>query len=246
VHRWLITAVLSLAACEGRKVEVQVVIPGPDSVDAPVANLALVALPYDRDSILATFEARSPRPADVTRALDSLFRRFSGPFATFADAAYRVEKLEQSLARLKARLDSLPRTAPAYAELFGRFGAATDSLAEARRERDRAQQDLARVRTAVTPRMDQLRERMSAWKDSTYQGYDTLTQRLNRAIGREPVSDSTGGDGRARLDLPGGRWWIYARSWDAWDPNSEWYWNVPVTGNRVVLDRNSGRRRPRY
>ena len=32
----------------------------------------------------------------------------------------------------------------------------------------------------------------------------------------------------AKLTLVPGRWWIYARSWDANDPNAEWYWNVPV------------------
>ena len=69
---------------------------------------------------------------------------------------------------------------------------------------------------------------------------------LFRSLGNAPIADSTGADGRVTIRLPVGRWWIYARSWDAWDPNSEWYWNVPATGDRLVLDRSNGRRLPRY
>jgi len=244
---WLSVALLVLAACESRKVEIQVFIPGPDSVDAPVAHLGLIALPYDRDSLLATYEARSPRPVHLTSALDSVFQQFQGPFAAYARALYQVERLEQELARLKRQLDSLPRNEPAYAELYRRFARASDSLGQAQRERDRTQLELARARARLTPRMDSLRELVRRWEDTTYRGYDTVTQRLSRVIGREPVADTTGPDGRVTLRLPGGgRWWIYARSWDAWDPNREWYWNVPVTGRRMVLDRNNGHRRPRY
>jgi hypothetical protein len=234
-------------ACDGRKVDIQVFIPGPDSVDAPVAHLGLVALPYDRDSLLATFEARSPRPVHLTSALDSLFQQFRGPFAAYARALYRLERLEQELARLRVQLDSLPRSEPAYAEGYRRFAALSDSLQAARSQRDRAQLELARARARLTPRMDSLRDLVRRWEDTTYRGYDTVTRRLSAVIGREPIADSTGPDGRVTLRLPsGGRWWIYARSWDAWDPNSEWYWNVPVTGSRMVLDRTNGRRRPRY
>jgi len=49
------------------------------------------------------------------------------------------------------------------------------------------------------------------------------------------------------LTLPPGRWWIYARSWDATDPNSEWYWNVPApAGDTLLLSSRSARRQARY
>ena len=35
-----------------------VAIPGADSVDAPVANLPLIVLSYDRDSIIALLETK--------------------------------------------------------------------------------------------------------------------------------------------------------------------------------------------
>lgn len=238
---------LALAACSGgREVTIEVAIPGPDSVDAPVARLGLVALPYNRDSVLAALEASSPRPVALQRPLDSLFGLFRVPFAAYARAAYDVQAVERSLARLKQRLDSLPRGDAEYAALYRRFAAGTDSLASARARRDQAQRILAVARNRLGPTMDSLRRLMAVWEDSTYREYASITSRLGSGLGREPISDSTDAFGKATMRLPAGAWWIYANSWDAWDPNSTWYWNVPVTGGRIVLDRTTGRRIPRY
>jgi hypothetical protein len=215
-------------------------------VDAPVAQLGFVALPYDRDSVLSALEAKSPKPAALTRQLDSLFQRFREPFIAYAAQAYRVQSLEAAMARIKLRLDSVPRASPLYDSLYRSFATDSDSLAPAHRRRDQTQHILAAVRNDLEPRIDSLRQQMARWKDTTYRGYDSITKVLGSGIGREPIADSTGRDGHATIRLPRGEWWIYARSWDAWDPNSEWYWNVRVTGERVVLDRASGRRLPRY
>jgi hypothetical protein len=247
VRRWIIPAVLALVGCSsGREVQIEVAIPGPDSVDAPLAHLQLVALPYDRDSLLATFEQRNPRPKRETRQLDSLFAAFRVPFGTYAAAGYRVQSLERSLGYLKARLDSLPRQSPAYDSLYRAFGAGSDSAAAAHKRRDSVQRELAVARAKLSPGIDSLRQLMARWEDSTYRGYDSITKILGTGLGREPISDSTGRDGKVTLRLPRGSWWIYARSWDAWDPYSEWYWNVPLTGEHLVLDRSNGRRLPRY
>lgn len=215
-------------------------------MDAPLAHLRLVALPYDRDSLLRVLEARSPRPVALTRPMDSLFQLFRGPFTAYAAAAYRIEALERALAEHQRRLDSLPRSSPAYDSLYRAFAAGSDSLTALSRRRDEAQRTLAEYRARVAPRLDLLRQRMSQWEDTTYRSYDSLTKLLGTGIGREPIADSTDATGRLTLRLPPGDWWIYARSWDSWDPNSEWYWNLPVRGKRLTLDRASGRRLPRY
>jgi hypothetical protein len=247
VRRWTIPAVLALTACGGgREVQIEVAIPGPDSVDAPVAHLQLVALPYDRDSLLTSFEQHSPRPARETRQLDSLFAAFRKPFSAYAAAAYRLQSLQRSLGYLKARLDSLPRQSPTYDSLYRAFASGSDSMAAAKLRRDDLQRELSLARVKLAPRIDSLRQLMARWEDSTYRGYDSITKVLGSGIGREPISDSTGRDGKVTLRLPRGSWWIYARSWDAWDPYSEWYWNVPATGEHLVLDRSNGRRLPRY
>lgn len=243
----MLVVLLSVAACDGsHEVEIEVAIPGPDSVDTPVARLGLVALSYNRDSVLAVLEAANPRPAALTRQLDSLFELFRVPFSAYARAAYDVQILERSLGRLKQSLDSLPRGGAQYDSLYRRFAAGSDSLERAQERRDHTQRALAVTRNRLSAPLDSLRARMARWEDSTYREYGSITERLSSSLGREPLADSTDAWGKAKLRLPAGDWWIYAHSWDAWDPNSKWYWNVPVTGKRVVLDRTTGSRVPRY
>lgn len=55
-----------------------------------------------------------------------------------------------------------------------------------------------------------------------------------------------GADGWAHFTLPAGDWWIYGRSWDATDPNAEWYWNLPVIDDTLLLSSRTGRQRRRY
>lgn len=247
VSRWLIVVALTLAACNsGREVQVEVSIPGPDSVDAPLAHVRLVALPYDRDSIIRALQGDRQRPALVVARLDTLYTKFRQPFGVYARLAYKVQTLERSQAYLRQRIDSLPRNAPAYDSLYQLFGRGADSIKAAKLLRDRAQEELALARINLGPSIDSLRQVMVRWEDSTYRGYDSITKKLGTVIGRETFTDSTGADGTVKLHLPPGAWWIYANSWDAWDPHSEWYWNVAVTGERVVLDKTTGERRPRY
>jgi hypothetical protein len=239
---WLI-AFAALAACEKPGVHVRATVPGLDGEATPVPNLELVALPYDRDSVLAALEsAASARPH--TRELDSLFALWRQPFATFARATYRAGKYRDSLAVIRRQLDSLPRNAPEYQALYQRFGALTDSLTAAQEAADPAQRQLDRQRASVLPRIDSLRRAVTAWENSTFRDYERIVRDL--AGPQEPVAATTGPDGRATLRLENGRWWIYAWAWDESDPYSRWYWNVPVEGDSVVLDQNSGRKRPQY
>jgi hypothetical protein len=243
---WLLLA-LGLAACDRPKdVAVRVSIPGPDSVATPVAGAGLIALPYDRDSVLHALAAAAPTPRPSTAELDSLFHRFRTPFSEYASANFEAEKLRGGLAGLKARLDSLPRNAPEYRTLYARFGQQSSALAEAEKREQVARKALDTARATFIARSDTLRARVRKWEDSTYQGYDSIVRGIARARGRTAVTDTTGPDGWAHFKLQGGPWWIYARSWDATDPNTEWYWNVKVTGDTVLLSERSGARRPKY
>jgi hypothetical protein len=243
----ILALVLALVACDRPKVVVvRVSIPGPDSIEAPVAGIGLVALPYDRDSVLRTLEARAPSPRPSTAALDSLFGRFREPFSAYTQATYAAGKLRESLQGLKRRLDSLPRNAPEYRDLYLQFTRQSDALPAAEKQEASTQAALARARAEFLPRTDTLRARIRRWEDSTYEGYDSITRRLSDARRLHPVTDSTGTDGRAHFSLRRGPWWIYARSWDATDPNAEWYWNVPVSGDTVVLNGRTGTRRAKY
>ena len=237
-------AVACLACERPHDMAVRVSIPGPDSMETPVTGVGLVALPYDRDSVLARLRAQAKLPHPDTTALDSLYAEFRSPFTGYATATYRLGKLRDSLASVQRELDSLGRDTPRYSVLYARFGWLTDSISVAESRAKAARITLDKARSTFVARSESLRTAVRHWEDSTYKGYDSIVRGLSR--GRDPVTDTTGADGWAHLRIKPGRWWIYARSWDATDPNSEWYWNVPATGDTLILSSRSGRRQPRY
>ncbi|HET8650918.1 MAG TPA: hypothetical protein VFL95_12810 [Gemmatimonadales bacterium] len=227
---WMMLLPLALAACGGpRKLVVRASLPGLDSTETPLAGLGFVALPYNRDSIMDALRAQARTPRPSTSALDSLFAKFRGPFTAYVRASEHLRQLQDSLTKAGVT-DSM---APA--------------LVAARRARDSAQRELAPVRAELATRGDSLRVAIADWQDSTFQSYDSLTRRVVDSLGLRAVADTTGPDGTEPITLPPrGTWWIYARSWDPLDPNAEWYWNVPVEGDTVVLSSHTGQRKPRY
>jgi hypothetical protein len=233
-----------LACDTPREMAVRVSIPGPDSVETPVTGIGLVALPYNRDSVLARLEASAKSPRPDTALLDSLFAEFRRPFTVYSSATFRLGKLSDSLAMVRRELGSLGRDTPQYGVLHARYSRLSDSIAPAEARAQAARTALDKARSAFVARSDSLRAVVRRWEDSTYRGYDTIVRGLSRK--REAVTDTTGADGWAHLRLVPGRWWIYARSWDATDPNAEWYWNVPVAEDTLLLSSRTGRRQARY
>ena len=221
-------------------------IPGPDSVETPVTGIGLVALPYDRDSVLRALETASRSPRPDTAELQRLFREFRAPFNIYTATVFAAGQLRDSLDRLKGQLDSLPRGAPEYRERYAEFTRLTDSLAALRKRAEQSRGELDRARASFVERSETLRATIRHWEDSTYAGYDSITRALAAQRHRDPVTDTTGADGWAHLSLGPGRWWIYGRSWDATDPNAEWYWNVPVDSDTILLSSRVGQQRPRY
>ena len=209
----------------------RVSIPGPDSVETPVTGVGVVALPYDRDSVLRQLEARAHTPRPDTAPLESLFAAFRGPFTAYSAVTLRLGKLRDSVADAKGDPDSL-RLA--------------DSLRATEARAERARAELDRARRDFVGQSDSLRRRMRQWEDSTYRGWDSVVQALARRSGRTAVTDTTGSQGWAHLRLAPGPWWVYARSWDAEDPNAEWYWNTPVTQDTLLLSSRTARRQLRY
>jgi hypothetical protein len=236
-----------LVACEKeRDISVRVSIPGPDSLETPAAGVGIIALPYDRDSVLASLEARARTPRPSTAALESLFAKFRGPFTSYTSATYAVDKLRDSLNLVRRQLDTLSRQAPQYRLLHHRLLLLSDSVtaAKARAEHDRVVLD--RARSEFVSRSESLRARLRHWEDSTYGGYDSIVENLTKQRHQDAATDTTGATGWAHFSLGPGRWWLYARAWDTSDPNAEWYWNVPVDDDTLLLSSRTGRRRPRY
>jgi len=231
----LVVLLFSLTSCTSshRELSVEVRIPDPNGVSTPIAGTLVVALPYDRDSILQALESRAPEARPHTMALDSLFQAFQAPFRVFAQLAWRQD-------RLRRQRDSLAGAGAAFAAI-------DDSLARLAPELERAKQRLDSVRRGTAGRMEALRAEVRRWEQATYTGYDTMVLTLARDRMREGIADTTDAVGRASFRLDRGAWWIHARSPDPDDPNAEWYWNVPVReADTVLLSPATGRRRPRY
>ena len=238
-------AILILAGCGGpRRVTVRVLVPDLQGVETPLPGVVVAALPYDRDSLLAALEHRAPSRRPNTRALDSLFQRFRGPFLAFARAAWQVEQISRERDTTAARRGG--EGTPAARELDARLHALDDSLRVLTAALERTRAVLAAARDTMWPRIERLRLDVRRWEHSTYAGYDTIARRLALGRLRTPVADTTDTGGWARIALPSGRWWIYARSPDPTDPNAEWYWNLPVTGDTIRLAPATGRRLSRY
>jgi len=234
----------TLCACRSeRHVAVRVSIPGIDSLESPAAGVGVVALPYDRDSVLASLEARAKRPKPDTRALDSLFARFRGPFVSYTALSYAAGALRDTLDALRHQTDS-GAPEPDQRQRVMQVRRLSDSLGALDVRLRRARETLDRERRDFVRRSDSLRAGVRHWEDSTYQGYDSIVERLSRD--RDQQTDTTDVTGWAHFTLSPGRWWIYARGWDTSDPNAEWYWNVPLESDTVLLSSRTGRRRPKY
>jgi hypothetical protein len=227
-------------------VAVRVSIPDADSLETPAAGVGVIALPYDRDSLLASLEARARRPRPNTAALDSLFARFRGPFTRYTRLSYAASRLRDSLTVLRKQQNGLSPGSPQHSALSARIRGLSDSLASAERSAERARTNLDQARSDFVSRSESLRAQVRQWEDSTYRGWDSIVQDLTTPPRREAATDTTGATGWAQFTLGPGQWWLYARAWDTSDPNAEWYWNVPVDQDTVLLSSRTGKRRPRY
>lgn len=220
--------------------------PNIDSTEAPAAGVAVVALPYDRDSVLASLEARTGSTRPHTAKLDTLFARFRGPFTAYTAASYAATRLHDSIEAVRSVLDSVAPGSPEYRTLYTRYSTLSDSLTATERRLNRARGSLDQARGVFLRESDSLRAAVRQWEDSIYRGYDSIVENLAKGTRRVAVTDTTDATGWARLTLLPGRWWIYARAWDTSDPNSEWYWNIPLEGDTLLLSSRTGRRQPKY
>lgn len=212
-------------------------LPDAAGVYGPAPGVVVMALPYDRDSLLTSLENAAPRPRPSTRELDSLFQAFRAPFEESTRLAARVERLRAALRRLEG-----PGTDPAAVL------AIRDSLVIAEAAAAAAAERLAATRAAVNPRIDSLRRLMREWEDEAFGSYGDITQSLTGNQLTATIADTTDSGGEATLWLPPGTrtWWIHARSFNSGDPNAEWYWNVVMDAPRITLDSTNARLRPRY
>jgi hypothetical protein len=226
-HPTRLLLTLALAACSGpREITVRVTVPDLEGTESPASGVPVVAVPYDRDSVVAALEAAQATPRPHTATLDSLFAQFRGPFLDHFRAGQALTAARDSLAR-------------------GLVDSGALATATRRSEETRAALDVARGALATG---DSLRDDVRSWENSTYAPFDSVVKALAERARRKPVVDTTDATGKAELRLPASEndWWVTARSWDVTDPNTSWTWSVRVDADSVELNGRNGRRRPRY
>jgi len=240
-------ALLLLLGCGGaRHVAVQVLVPDLNGVATPLPGIEVAALPYDRDSVLGALEAKAPTGRPHTRELDNLFQAFREPFLAFARTAWDVEQAGRMRDSLVARRRQATPGSPGFHEIEGQLHRADDSLRRLTPVLEQRRRTLATARDTLWPRIVLLQEDVRRWELTTYAGYDTIVRGFARDRLRVGFADTTNATGWARLQLGGGRWWIYARSPDPQDPNAQWYWNVPASADTLRLNSATGRHLSRY
>jgi hypothetical protein len=207
---------LALGACRGKVVVIEAAIPDETGTLTPLAGARLVLLPYDRDSVIQVLENRAPSARPSGARLDSLFDAFREPFNEYLRLSAVMARTTDSVTRRRLQ----------------------DSVV-------RARDALDATRNRLDPAIDSERIRIRAWEDTALRAYDSIGGALVRQSLRDAIVDSTRADGRARIKLKRGAWWVTARAVNVSDPNREWYWNVRITGDTVRLDPKSGRARPR-
>src|ERR1043166_4400150 len=85
---------LALAAGGGpRRATVRGLVADLEGGETPIPGVVVVALPYDRDSVLLALERRAGTKRPNPAAQDSLFRAFRVPFLAFARTAWRLERI---------------------------------------------------------------------------------------------------------------------------------------------------------
>lgn len=234
-----------LAACDG---ETEVVVRASwDS--AALAELEIMALPFDPDRILDSLGslAAAPRPSfpnlevemlAYERPEDDAFEEVTRPWRALRDT---VQQLADSLS-------AVDRASPGYATQYARFGQLYSRLAQRAAERDAGLQRLGGEHLDLARRATAAAESLRTWEYEAYASYADIAAGDVLRSGRQPVEGITSHEGEARLTLPPGRWWLVARMVDPDNPFMEYYWNVPVTVTGLmpvrlpITDENSQRR----
>jgi hypothetical protein len=163
------------------------------------------------------------------------------------EAVYADSRYGNSLQNLSRQLQGMSRTAGQYVVLYRTFQDLEGQYNTAERTSNQAFQRFTSLQTQYTDQADEIRVARENWADEAYAQVDSAIAAQLATARREEAYDTTGADGVARVRVPAGRWWVYAR-YEL--PYSELYWNVPIEVPRgeqiqLQLTRENAQVRPK-
>lgn len=229
---WPAVAALVLAAC---RQDARINVAAAWSDDRPIAELEILALPFNPDRVLDSLATAAPTPPPVFAELVQEMRTYTIPADDpYAELNRPWLALRDSVAALSDSLMAMERSTPAYAAGYARFRVLYARLADLAAARDRALREVNGERVALARRAAAAADSLRAWEYTAYAAYPEAAAEAVIASGRDVVEGVTDRDGMVLLVLDPGRWWLVATWPDETNPFMEYYWNVPVTVTRVI------------
>lgn len=243
-----VAALPLLAACDGGTVTVQVLSGPPDAEGAPVEDLEVSFLPYDRDSIFQVLTERADDPEpQISDELQEDLDEVIAAQREWREAEQEWADLREELRRISRQMEGLDRRSREYLDLFQRFDELEPRVQQLERRKDRLFQRFDSLQQTTLARTDSLRAVIDSWEEEAFRGYMDITDSLMAERGVEEIPrDTTGAEGYATVNLPGGDWWVYTRT--ATGPYEELYWNIhviPSETDTLILNRENAEIRMR-
>lgn len=244
-------APLALAACNDPEVVVQASYAEEGATERrTLADLPVRLLPYDRDAIFDSLEAAYPEPEppippevlqqqEVVQEAQTEWRQAEARWTTVRDS---LRTLADGLQQMQQQ--GL-RGTPQYRQAFEQFGRLENEEARVKAQMDEAFARFDQLQRSALTQADSIRVARDSWAERAFADFEEVVADRLRQRNVEEVADTTNANGVARMRVPAGQWWIYARYTL---PYQELYWNIPVEvsgdSTGVVLNEQNAEIRP--
>ena len=195
----------------------------------PLANLEIVALPYNAERLLDSLErvAADPRPdfSELEAELQAYTRKDPDSVAAlsseWADA-------RRAVADLADTLNAMGRGSAGYSRAYGRFRSAYDALSGREAELEsRMRRELGSDRELAL-RAGAAADSLRRWEEEAYRDFPDLVAAYDEVV------TTTDPAGHLTVTLEVGAWWLLARYPHPQNPFVEFAWSVPVVVSSLV------------
>jgi len=234
---YVLALLLGAGACGPAQVvvliEIEVDDPsGNGMVSQPLSDIEVRLVPYDRDAVFDSMTAAysTPEP-EVPEALLAARADVQAAQERWDDAQRRWAILRDTLQRITATLEGLPRTDAQYIMLFREYNEFDTEYAAVERQVETAFARFDSLQQGTIRSSDSVRILQENWADDAFAEVSDVFRLKQSASGLDLAVDTTDASGVARTNLRvrPGRYWVSARYELTY---SELYWNVPITVER--------------
>jgi hypothetical protein len=198
--------------------------------EAPVVNLEITALPFDRDALRDSLATASEVPRPKFADLESELASYALPdLSGLEEALSPWQAIYDSVRLLSDSLNSHgPDGSTQYANAYARLRAQYQRLAQNTVQRDAAMREQIGDDRDLAMRVAAAADSLRAWERTALAAYPELADSVMARDGRTLRRATTDANGITEFTLAPGRWWFVARYIDPENPFREYYWNVGV------------------